>query len=151
MSEPDRATMIKGMVEQLAARLKASPDDADGWMRLGRAYAVMGEQEKAADAYQHALTIKPDDASVLIQGVQALIETQKPNAPIPRAAIDLLHHAEQVDPSRPEVLWYLGVAQAQAGHVDAALDYWRRLLGVLPSDSPDRKIVTDAIDELKKE
>ncbi|MBS0277363.1 MAG: tetratricopeptide repeat protein [Proteobacteria bacterium] len=41
---------IHAMVEGLAARLKAHPDDADGWRRLVRAYAVLGEKEKAQQA-----------------------------------------------------------------------------------------------------
>ena len=38
--------MIAGMVEGLATRLKTSPDDPDGWVRLVRAYAVLGETAK---------------------------------------------------------------------------------------------------------
>jgi cytochrome c-type biogenesis protein CcmH len=38
------------MVAQLAARLKADPNDALGWVRLMRAYTVLGETEKAKDA-----------------------------------------------------------------------------------------------------
>ena len=38
------------MVAQLAARLKADPNDALGWVRLIRAYTVLGETEKAKDA-----------------------------------------------------------------------------------------------------
>jgi cytochrome c-type biogenesis protein CcmH len=151
MSEADRATMIKGMVTQLAARLEADPNDADSWVRLGRAYAVLAEHDKAAEAFERASALRPDDVSVLIQGVQALIEAQKPDAPVPRRAIDLLHRAERIDPKQPEVLWYLGLVEAQAGHVEAAQAYWRRVLDVLPPDSPDRKMVTDAIGAVAKE
>ena len=38
------------MVAQLAARLKADPNDALGWVRLMRAYTVLGETDKAKDA-----------------------------------------------------------------------------------------------------
>ena len=38
------------MVAQLAARLKADPNDALGWVRLMRAYSVLGETEKAKEA-----------------------------------------------------------------------------------------------------
>ncbi len=34
---------IRSMVDGLAARLKAHPDDPDGWVRLVRAYTVLGE------------------------------------------------------------------------------------------------------------
>jgi cytochrome c-type biogenesis protein CcmH len=50
----DRARMIRAMVERLAARLQASPDDRDGWLRLARAYDVLGEAEKAAEARARA-------------------------------------------------------------------------------------------------
>ncbi len=38
------------MVASLAARLKADPNDALGWVRLMRAYSVLGETEKAKEA-----------------------------------------------------------------------------------------------------
>jgi len=40
----------RAMVAMLAARLKADPNDALGWVRLMRAYTVLGETEKAKDA-----------------------------------------------------------------------------------------------------
>jgi cytochrome c-type biogenesis protein CcmH len=39
----DLAGAIQHMVDGLAARLRAHPDDAPGWVRLVRAYAVLGE------------------------------------------------------------------------------------------------------------
>jgi cytochrome c-type biogenesis protein CcmH len=38
------------MVAMLAARLKADPNDALGWVRLINAYTVLGEMDKAKDA-----------------------------------------------------------------------------------------------------
>ena len=150
MSEAERTTMVNGMVAQLAAKLAANPNDADGWMRLGRSYAVLAEHDKSADAYERAAALRPGDASVLMQGVQALIEAQKPDAPIPQRAIGLLRRAEQADPTRPDILWYLGVTEAQSGHADAAQVYWRRVLELLAPDSPDRQTVTDAIEAVTK-
>ncbi|HWM60973.1 MAG TPA: hypothetical protein VNN98_02425 [Rhizomicrobium sp.] len=40
----------RAMVDMLAARLKADPNDALGWVRLMRAYTVLGETEKAKQA-----------------------------------------------------------------------------------------------------
>jgi len=37
---------IQAMVDGLAARLQANPDDAAGWVRLVRAYAVLGEIDR---------------------------------------------------------------------------------------------------------
>ena len=44
----------KAMVAMLAGRLKQNPDDAQGWLRLIRAYSVLGERAQAQDALQTA-------------------------------------------------------------------------------------------------
>ena len=59
---------IAAMVASLAARLKASPDDGAGWQRLIRAYAVLGDKDKAraalADA-RKAMAAHPDQLAAL--------------------------------------------------------------------------------------
>lgn len=40
---PDQMEAIRGMVQGLAARLETDPDDPEGWVRLVRSYAVMGD------------------------------------------------------------------------------------------------------------
>ena len=44
----------QAMVAQLAARLKADPNDALGWVRLINAYTVLGEMDKARTALADA-------------------------------------------------------------------------------------------------
>jgi cytochrome c-type biogenesis protein CcmH len=53
---------IQAMVEGLAARLKNNPNDAQGWQRLIRAYAVLGEKEKAREALATARKALPPTA-----------------------------------------------------------------------------------------
>ena len=45
---------IQAMVDGLAARLKANPDDPQGWVRLVRAYAVLGEADRRDAALAEA-------------------------------------------------------------------------------------------------
>jgi cytochrome c-type biogenesis protein CcmH len=54
MSDEQREAMIRSMVERLAARLETTPDDRDGWLRLARAYEVLGEADKAKEARARA-------------------------------------------------------------------------------------------------
>ncbi len=54
MSPEERLAMIRSMVARLAERLKSEPNDLDGWLRLGRAYSVLGQRSDAIDAYEHA-------------------------------------------------------------------------------------------------
>lgn len=67
MNEADRGTMIRGMVDRLATRLKQNGDDVEGWLRLVRAYMVMGERDKAAGAVTDARQAVANDAERLRQ------------------------------------------------------------------------------------
>jgi cytochrome c-type biogenesis protein CcmH len=57
MSPEERQTMIRSMVERLAARLEQNPNDKDGWTRLARAYDVLGETQKAEAARTRAAQV----------------------------------------------------------------------------------------------
>jgi cytochrome c-type biogenesis protein CcmH len=50
MNDEQRATFIRGMVDRLATRLRQNGDDFDGWVRLIRAYLVLGDRDKAIAA-----------------------------------------------------------------------------------------------------
>jgi cytochrome c-type biogenesis protein CcmH len=67
MSEADRGAMIRGMVDRLATRLKQNGDDVEGWLRLMRAYMVMGERDKAASALIDARQAIANDSERLRQ------------------------------------------------------------------------------------
>jgi cytochrome c-type biogenesis protein CcmH len=67
MNEADRATMIRGMVDRLASRLKQNGDDVEGWLRLVRAYMVMGDRDKAKTALTDARQAVANDAERLRQ------------------------------------------------------------------------------------
>jgi cytochrome c-type biogenesis protein CcmH len=57
--------MIKGMVDNLAERLKQDGRDVDGWIRLMRSYLVLGQQDKASAAGQSARVALGNDAEAL--------------------------------------------------------------------------------------
>lgn len=54
MSAAEREAFITGMVDRLAARLKDNGKDLDGWIRLARAYKVMGRENDAEGAVASA-------------------------------------------------------------------------------------------------
>jgi cytochrome c-type biogenesis protein CcmH len=67
MNDADRGAMIRGMVDRLASRLKENGDDVEGWLRLVRAYMVMGDREKAVSARADARQAVANDAERLRQ------------------------------------------------------------------------------------
>jgi cytochrome c-type biogenesis protein CcmH len=56
----DQAAFIRSMVNGLAARLKASPDDPAGWARLVRSYGVLGDRDAQAKALAEARRLYKD-------------------------------------------------------------------------------------------
>jgi cytochrome c-type biogenesis protein CcmH len=67
MSEADRGAMIHSMVDRLASRLKQNGDDVEGWLRLVRAYMVLGDRDKARSAQADARQAVANDAERLRQ------------------------------------------------------------------------------------
>lgn len=53
LSQGEQA-MVQGMVQGLAQKLKANPEDPQGWVRLVRAYAVLGDKAKLEAALTQA-------------------------------------------------------------------------------------------------
>lgn len=63
MTPEQRNAMVGEMVGRLAERLKANGDDPEGWLRLVRAYKVLGDDTKAREAIadaRRAVTGNPD-------------------------------------------------------------------------------------------
>jgi cytochrome c-type biogenesis protein CcmH len=65
MDPKQRQQMIVGMVEGLAQRLKRDGGDFEGWLRLVRAYTVLGERDKARVAATEARRTVERDADKL--------------------------------------------------------------------------------------
>lgn len=148
MSAEDRQSMIRGMVEGLAERLAEEPDDYDGWMRLGRAYGVMGNTAGAVDAYQNAVRLRPQDPQTRLQYAIA-VQEDSPEGPMTERAVQAFTELAQVDPNNPDALFMLGRADAEAGRTEAALERWTKLLAILQPGTPAHQGVAAQIEQLR--
>ena len=61
LSPDQQSTMIRGMVDGLAARLKQDGSDLEGWVRLVRSYKILGEPDQARAAIRDAQQVFADD------------------------------------------------------------------------------------------
>lgn len=69
-----QAAFIQSMVDGLAARLKAQPNDPQGWARLIRAYAVLRQDDRRRAAIAEARKLfkdRPADLETALQGEAA--------------------------------------------------------------------------------
>ncbi len=63
MAPTDQQAVIRGMVDNLAAKLKANPKDPQGWVRLIRARTVLGDKAAAMQAKADGLAALKGDAA----------------------------------------------------------------------------------------
>jgi cytochrome c-type biogenesis protein CcmH len=74
VSDEERREMVRVMVARLADRLRDHGTDVEGWLRLVRAYVVLGDRDKAKDAAadaRRALVGRPEE----LNRVDELIKT----------------------------------------------------------------------------
>ncbi len=135
MTPAQRLAMIRGMVEGLAARLKESPDNLKGWLRLGRAYEVLGERAKAEQAFARAAALAPKDVAVQSRYALAMLRAHPKGKPLTPAIRRKLMSLLALDPKHPLGLYYAGVFAAEAGRIQEAIGHWETLISVLPKNS----------------
>lgn len=145
----DQAAMIKNMVAQLSARLEKEPNDGKGWAMLGRSLRVMGENDKAMDAYKKAVALLPGDTQVRLEYGALLLAEVPQGAQLPPEFVRLMREVVAVDPKNPDALYFAGLAEAQTGNAKKARDLWTRLLVLLPEGSEERSEVQNQLDALK--
>ncbi len=147
LSPDERADMIRGMVDGLAARLEQEPEDLAGWMRLAQAYRVMGRVDDAATALSRAADLAPDDPAILSAQAETLMMTSTDGVP-PVEAVVVLQRLLQADPENAMALWLLGVAAHADGREEDAAGLWNRLLPQLPPDSDERRLLQERLDAI---
>lgn len=120
-------------INALAQRLRAAPDDADGWYTLARSYETLGRYDDAAAAYREVLRLAPAQPQVLADLADALLSANQgaPDA----ASIAAVAQALAANPDQPKALALAGMMALRRGDAAQALEYWQRLQALLPPDS----------------
>ena len=135
------------MVQQLADRLKETPDDLQGWLRLGRSYTVLERHADARDALAKAAALAPDDANVLLlQGRAIRAAAGGEETP---DSLAVMRRVLAIDPANVEALWLVGQSEIETGDRDAGLAKMQQALDRLPADAPDRDALVRRLEALK--
>ena len=147
---PNAATMaqIETMLGKLVERLKSQPDDADGWLMLGRSYSVLGRYGEAVSAYRKVLALKPKDGQAMADLADALAMSQNRNfAGEPQKLID---QALALDPENLKALALAGTIAFEAKDYPTTMKHFERILKVGPSDNDLVEQVRDNLIEVRK-
>lgn len=134
-------------IEQVTARLEtllaATPDEAEGWSLLGRAYMAQDRAAAAAAAFERAATLAGRPPELLGRWAEALyFAGERQWTPRLQALTD---EALASDPLEAASLRLAGMAAFEAGRYGDAAAYWERLADTLPEADPGRAIIADDI------
>lgn len=128
---------IDRMVAGLAERMKSNPDDAQGWLMLGRSYKYLQRYPEAAEAFAQAHRLLGDQPEVLLSYADALAMAS--DGRLSGKPAELVFKALELEPENMTGLWLGGMARAEAGDVASALQMWRKLEALLPPGSEAQK------------
>jgi cytochrome c-type biogenesis protein CcmH len=150
MTPEQRQGMIRGMVDNLATKLRENPNDADGWLRLGRAYKVLGEQDKSVEALASGAKAAPGRVDVLMAYADALMVANGEEDAPPATAIAVLRDVLALQPDNPQALWFLGLDAARTANTGEASQLWGKLLTQLQPGTPEHAEVQSRLDSLRQ-
>lgn len=139
---------MEANVQKLAQRLEQNPNDAQGWVMLGRSYTMMARYSEAANAYSRAVALNDKDAGLMADYAEALAMANGQN--LSGKPTEVLERALQLDPKNEKALDLAGSAAYQRGDYKKAIEYWQTLLKLLPAGSDGLKTISDQIAKAKE-
>lgn len=140
---------LDNAIARLAQRLEQEPNDVVGWTMLGRSYGALGRFDDAARAWGRAHALSPADAEIALPYAEMLLQTDDARAPAEAARV--LGPVLAAKPLDPRARYYVGLARAQGGDIQGAMQAWIDLAALSPADAPWLPVVMDQIGRAGKE
>jgi cytochrome c-type biogenesis protein CcmH len=138
---------VEAMVGQIEARLKDKPQNAEAWAMLGRAQAVLGRHEQAAQAFKQAVALRGDDPMLLAHYADALAGAN--GRSLEGEPSRLLDKALAIDPGNLKALSLAGTRAFNRQDYPLAVQHWENLVRLAP-DPAIAQQVQQAIDEARR-
>jgi cytochrome c-type biogenesis protein CcmH len=121
------AQSVDALVARVEERLQLNPDDGMGWSVIAPIYLRMERFADAAEAYRNASRLLGETAerAANLGEAQALAN----DGTVDDQSRAALQKAVSLDPNQPKALFWLAVADEQAGKKSEAIAAYRSLLG----------------------
>lgn len=138
---------INEMVASLAAKMKANPDDMQGWLMLARSYKSLGRYDEAVEAFakaEKAIDKDPDQLAAYAETVAMANGKGLKGKPA-----QLVEKALKVDPKHGHSLFLAGAAAMESGDNKKGIAYWEALLEQVEPGSEIDQILRSGIEKMK--
>ncbi len=135
------------MVDRLAAKLRASPDDLPAWLMLARSYKVLDKLPDADQAYRHAEALAVTQIDDLTDWIQVRVDLAQ--GQFDADTQRLLAQAVKLVPDHDSVLLFQGLQAIDQGNYPQAIQHLQALLARYEAGSADHDALTQVLAQLK--
>ena len=133
----------------LRTKLVDTPEDATGWMLLGRVSGALNRIDSAIQAFEKSLKFEPNNVGTLSSYAQALLMTGQEEQVLQakQALLRILY----LEPDNTNAMGVLAIAASELGDKQLALENWQRLIAFIPQADPNYLAVNQRILQLQAE
>ena len=133
----DQLASLDEMLNRVEKRLLDNPDSIEDWQMLANSYVVLKRYPEAIRAYENLYRLTGDDPALLLRYADTLaiansgIFAGKPKQMIKKAL--------QLEPENTMGLWLAGLVAYEEREIEAAINYWKKVLPKLEEGSEEQK------------
>lgn len=138
---------IEAMVDKLAAKVAANPDDLEGLHMLGRSYMVLERFKDASDTFAKLAQKQPADAQTFADWADALGSA---GGTLTGEPARLVARALQLDPANVKALALAGTIAFDQGDYPRAVNLWEKMAAHVDPQSDMAQSAQTMIGEARK-
>ena len=132
----------------IRSRISDNPDDATGWMLLGRIYSSLEQYEQSFAAFDKALALQPNSVETLSSYAQALMMPNQVS--YLKQAVTILQRWLSLEPDNNNAALMLSMTASQLNDLALTKTYFAKIEGLLPEDNPAIVQLRNKIAELER-
>jgi cytochrome c-type biogenesis protein CcmH len=140
---------VSTMIAQLEAKLRANPNDPEGWRMLAWSYNTVGRPGDAAGAYARAAALDPKNVEYPSAEGDALVNAAQ--GQVTPNALAAFQTALKIDPNDPRARYYMALHEDQQGKHDQAMADWITLLKSAPPGAAWAGQVRDFVERIARD
>ncbi|OIQ74907.1 formate-dependent nitrite reductase complex subunit NrfG [mine drainage metagenome] len=145
-SSQNDSQKVQQMVDSLVAKLKANPNNPEGWAMLARSYKVMGRMAEAQQAFVNTGDLLNTNPDLMVDYADVLAAQTNSLEGKP---LELVNKALAINPTHPMGLMMSGVAAYRRADYKLAIAQWEKIMPLLDPASQDAQQVQADIDDAR--
>ncbi len=130
--DPHVGDEMQGMIQKLASRLQAEPNNPEGWDLLARSYMSVNQYPEAVNALQKLQSLVGNHAEVLVRLADAMAMAN--GGSFSGRPAKLITQALALEPNNTTALWLAGMEAQARQDWSAAIKYWQQAQQGLSQD-----------------